>query len=47
MAVKTPIDYTEDIYFITFTCQHWLSLYEITKNYDTGEQATPQAGKYK
>ena len=35
MAVKSPIDYTEGIYFITFTCQHWLSLFEITKSYDT------------
>ncbi len=34
MAVKTPIDYTEGMYFITFTCQDWLSLFEITKSYD-------------
>ncbi len=34
MAVKTSIDYTEGIYFITFTCQDWLSLFEITKSYD-------------
>ena len=35
MAVKTPIDYTEGMYFITFTCQDWLSLFEITNSYDT------------
>ncbi len=35
MAVKTPADYPEGIYFITFTCQDWLSLFEITKSYDT------------
>ncbi len=35
MAVKTPIDYTEGIYFITSTCQDWLSLFEITNSYDT------------
>ncbi len=35
MAVKTPIEFTEGIYFITFTCEHWLSLFEITNSYDT------------
>jgi len=35
MAVKTPIDYTQGIYFITFTCQDWLPLFEITNSYDT------------
>jgi hypothetical protein len=34
MAVKTPIEEAEGIYFITFTCQHWLPLFEITKSYD-------------
>ena len=34
MAVKTTIDYTEGLYFITFTCQDWLSLFEITNSYD-------------
>ena len=34
MAVKTTIDYTEGLYFITFTCQDWLSLFEIAKSYD-------------
>jgi hypothetical protein len=34
MAVKTPVDYAEGIYFITFTCQDWLSLFEITNSYD-------------
>ena len=31
MAVKTPVDYAEGIYFITFTCQDWLSLLENNK----------------
>jgi REP element-mobilizing transposase RayT len=35
MAVKTPIEFTEGMYFITFTCQHWLPLFEITNSYDT------------
>jgi hypothetical protein len=35
MVVKTPIENTEGMYFITFTCQDWLSLFEITKSYDT------------
>ena len=35
MAVRTPIEYREGLYYITFTCQHWLSLFEITKSYDT------------
>ena len=35
MAVKTPVDYPEGMYFITFTCQDWLSLFEITNSYDT------------
>ena len=34
MAVKTPIEHTEGMYFITFTCQHWISLFEITNSYD-------------
>jgi len=34
MVVKTAIEQTEGIYFITFTCQHWLPLFEITKGYD-------------
>ncbi len=35
MAVKTPIEFSEGMYFITFTCQHWLPLFEITNSYDT------------
>ena len=35
MAVRTPIDNIEGTYFITFTCQHWLPLFEITNSYDT------------
>ena len=35
MAVKTSIEFTEGMYFITFTCQHWLPLFEITNSYDT------------
>ena len=33
MAVKTSVDYTEGLYFITFTCYDWLHLFEITKGY--------------
>ena len=35
MAVKTAVDYTEGIYLVIFTCQDWLSLFEITNSYDT------------
>jgi putative transposase len=35
MAVKTPIEQTEGLYFITFTCCQWLPLFEITDGYDT------------
>ena len=35
MAVKTLIEFTEGIYFITFTCQHWLPLFELTNSYDS------------
>ena len=35
MAVRTTIDDTEGLYFITFTCQHWIALFEATKSYDT------------
>src|SRR5665647_762999 len=35
MAVRTLIEQTEGIYFITFTCKHWLPLFETTKSYDT------------
>jgi REP element-mobilizing transposase RayT len=35
MAVKTPIEFAEGMYFITFTCKHWLPLFEITNSYDT------------
>ncbi len=35
MAVRTTIDDTEGLYFITFTCQHWIALFEVTKSYDT------------
>ena len=35
MAIKTLIEFTEGMYFITFTCQHWLPLFEITNSYDT------------
>mgnify|MGYP001794455824 CR=1 FL=1 len=34
MAVKTLIQDGESIYFITFTCQNWLPLFEITNSYD-------------
>jgi REP element-mobilizing transposase RayT len=35
MAVRTPIEQTEGLYFITFTCCQWLPLFEITDGYDT------------
>ena len=34
MAVKTPIEHTEGMYFITFTCGQWLPLFQITNTYD-------------
>ena len=34
MAVRAPID-NIGTYFITFTCQHRLPLFEITNSYDT------------
>ena len=33
MAVHTPVN-RSGIYFITFTCYKWLSLFELTKAYD-------------
>lgn len=35
MAVRTSIDNTEGIYFITFTRHQWRPLFEITKGYDS------------
>lgn len=35
MAVKTPVDYAEDMWFLHSPCQDWLPLFEITKNYDS------------
>jgi REP element-mobilizing transposase RayT len=35
MAVRTLMDDTEGMYFITFTCHQWLPLFEITKGYDS------------
>lgn len=35
MAVRTPIEQAEGLYFITFTCCQWLALFEITNGYDT------------
>ncbi len=35
MAVRTSIQQGESIYFITFTCQNWLPLFELTNGYDT------------
>src|SRR5665647_3697448 len=34
MAVNTPIEQTEGLYYITFTCTKWLPLFEITNGYD-------------
>ena len=35
MAIRTPVEQTEGLYFITFTCCQWLPLFEITNGYDT------------
>lgn len=35
MSVKTAITEKDGIYFITFTCQGWLPLFELTNAYDT------------
>ena len=35
MAVRTPIEKGEGLYFITFTCCHWPPLFEIVQGYDT------------
>lgn len=35
MAVRTTVDNIERTYFINFTCQHWISLFEITNSDDT------------
>ena len=34
MPVKTAIQEKDGIYFITFTCQAWLPLFELTNSYD-------------
>ena len=34
MAVRTTVDNIDGTYFITFTCQHCLPLFEITNSYD-------------
>jgi REP element-mobilizing transposase RayT len=35
MAIRTPVEQTEGLYFITFTCCLRLPLFEITNGYDT------------
>jgi hypothetical protein len=35
VSVRTPIEQTKGLYFITFTCCHWLPLFEIVEGYDT------------
>ena len=35
MAIRTPVEQTEGLHFITFTCCQWLPLFEITNGYDT------------
>jgi len=35
MGVRTPVEQTEGLYFITFTCCQRLPLFEITDGYDT------------
>ena len=34
MATKTTITEKDGIYFITFTCQQWLPLFQLTNSYD-------------
>jgi REP element-mobilizing transposase RayT len=34
MSQKTKKKYKDGLYFLTFTCAKWLSLFEITKSYD-------------
>ncbi|MDE3181943.1 MAG: hypothetical protein KGM16_00880 [Bacteroidota bacterium] len=34
MAVRTPIEQTEGLYFIKFMCCEWFPLFEITNGYD-------------
>ena len=34
MSIKRKIHNEEGLYFITFTCWKWLSLFEITSGYD-------------
>ena len=34
MSTKRKIPYNDGVYFITFTCYKWLSLFELTKGYD-------------
>ena len=34
MSTKRKIPHNDGLYFITFTCYKWLSLFEITKGYD-------------
>ncbi len=34
MSTKRQIPYNDGVYFITFTCYKWLSLFELTNGYD-------------
>ena len=34
MSRKTKIEHKDGLYFLTFTCAKWVSLFEITKSYD-------------
>ncbi|MES2796124.1 MAG: hypothetical protein V4683_09170 [Bacteroidota bacterium] len=34
MSRKAKIEYKDGLYFLTFTCVKWISLFEITKSYD-------------
>ena len=34
MSTKRKIPYNDGVYFITFTCYKWLSLFELTNGYD-------------
>ncbi len=34
MSTKTKIEHKDGLYFMTFTCAKWISLFEITQSYD-------------
>ena len=34
MAIRTQHEINEDTWFVTFTCDNWLPLFELTNSYD-------------